>query len=74
MRLPRHRSGVGDEIWAKRKYLAHIVNYARELTKARGLKLVVRDANPAALIVGGNFHADNVDGIGWLLEVGFASA
>jgi hypothetical protein len=42
MRFPRHLSGVGDEVWAKREYLTHIVEYARELTKARGLKLAVR--------------------------------
>jgi hypothetical protein len=66
--------GVGDEVWAKRKYLTHIVDYVRELTKARGLKLAVRYANPAAIVAGGKFRADNVDGFGRLLEASFASA
>ena len=42
MRFPRHLSGVGDEVWAKREFLTRIVVYARELTKARGIKLSVR--------------------------------
>jgi len=42
MRFPRHLSGVGDEVWAKRGHLTRIVEMARELTKAHGLKLAVR--------------------------------
>ena len=42
MRFPRHLSGVGDEVWAKREHLTRIVEMARELTKAHGLKLAVR--------------------------------
>ncbi|RFC48959.1 MAG: hypothetical protein DUW69_001062 [Verrucomicrobia bacterium] len=42
MRFPRHLSGVGDEVWAKRAVLTRIVEQTRELTKAHGLKLAVR--------------------------------
>ncbi len=42
MRFPRHLSGVGDEVWAKRQFLTQIVEMARELTKKHGLKLAVR--------------------------------
>ncbi len=42
MRFPRHLSGVGDEVWAKREHLTRIVEMARALTLARGLKLAVR--------------------------------
>lgn len=42
MRFPRHLSGVGDEVWAKREHLTRIVEMARALTKAHGLKLSVR--------------------------------
>ena len=42
MRFPRHLSGVGDEVWAKREHLTRIVELARRLTKAHGLKLAVR--------------------------------
>ncbi len=42
MRFPRHLSGTGDEVWAKREHLTRIVELARELTKAHGLKLCVR--------------------------------
>jgi hypothetical protein len=42
MRFPRHLSGKGDEVWAKRQYLTQIVEVARELTQAHGLKLAVR--------------------------------
>ena len=42
MRFPRHLSGVGDEVWAKREYLTHIVEFARQLTQKHGLKLSVR--------------------------------
>ena len=45
MRFPRHLSGVGDEVWAKRQYLTGIVEMARELTKKHGLKLTVRVAS-----------------------------
>lgn len=42
MRFPRHLSGVGDEVWDKREHLTRIVEMARALTKARGVKLSVR--------------------------------
>jgi hypothetical protein len=42
MRFPRHLSGTGDEVWAKREYLTRIVELARQLTRAHGLKLAVR--------------------------------
>jgi hypothetical protein len=42
MRFPRHLSGVGDEVWAKRAVLTRIVEQTRALTKAHGLKLSVR--------------------------------
>ena len=42
MRFPRHLSGRGEEVWAKRRFLTAIVEEAREMTKARGLKLAVR--------------------------------
>jgi hypothetical protein len=42
MRFPRHLSGVGDEVWAKRAVLTRLVEQTRDLTKARGLKLAVR--------------------------------
>ena len=42
MRFPRHLSGVGDEVWAKREHLTRIVEAARAMTKAHGLKLSVR--------------------------------
>ncbi|MEO6875652.1 MAG: hypothetical protein ABI222_12605 [Opitutaceae bacterium] len=42
MRFPRHLSGVGEEVWAKRAYLTHIVEMARTLTRAHGLKLSIR--------------------------------
>lgn len=42
MRFPRHLSGKGDEVWAKRRFLTQIVEEARKLTRARGLKLAVR--------------------------------
>lgn len=42
MRFPRHLSGAGDEVWAKRAYLTRIVETTRALTKAHGLKLAVR--------------------------------
>ncbi len=42
MRFPRHLSGVGDEVWAKRAVLTKIVENTRALTNAHGLKLAVR--------------------------------
>jgi hypothetical protein len=42
MRFPRHLSGVGDEVWATREHLTRIVEMARALTKAHGIKLSVR--------------------------------
>jgi len=42
MRFPRHLSGVGDEVWAKRAVLTRIVEQTRALTSAHGLKLAVR--------------------------------
>ena len=42
MRFPRHLSGVGDEVWAKRAVLTRIVEQTHALTKAHGLKLAVR--------------------------------
>ncbi|MDB6167726.1 MAG: hypothetical protein JWM88_590 [Verrucomicrobia bacterium] len=42
MRFPRHLSGAGDEVWAKREHLTRIVEFARELTRKHGLKLSVR--------------------------------
>ena len=42
MRFPRHLSGVGDEAWAQRAHLTRVVEFAREQTRARGLKLAVR--------------------------------
>lgn len=42
MRFPRHLSGAGDEVWAKRAHLTRIVELARELTRAQGIKLAVR--------------------------------
>jgi hypothetical protein len=42
MRFPRHLSGHGDDVWAKRHFLTQIVEEARKLTRARGLTLAVR--------------------------------
>ena len=42
MRFPRHLSGEGDEVWAKREQLTRIVEFAHELAKAHGIKLAVR--------------------------------
>jgi hypothetical protein len=42
MRFPRHLSGTGDEVWAKRAYLTRMVELARELTRKHGLLLCVR--------------------------------
>jgi transmembrane sensor len=42
-----------------------------EFNRFNRQRLVVRDVDTAAIIVGGNFRADNVDGFVRLLEAGF---
>ena len=59
MRFPRHLSGKRDEVWAKRRFLTQIVEEARQLTRARGLKLSVRvPPTPAGCRVLGAYVQD----------------
>lgn len=50
---------------------APLTEVAAEFNRFNTRKLVIADANAAALRIGGNFRWDNVDGFVHLLEVGF---
>jgi hypothetical protein len=42
MRFPRHLGGSPEEVWQQRTHLSDVVRAARDVTKAKGLKLTVR--------------------------------